>query len=269
MRTKRIASRSVIALRGDLIRRRIPAAAATHFTASNASAVNAYNWRPLRLLGRHKMSTGGGEHVGPPVPNGDEQQDAEQNRVRRKKERDLAVGERQRPGDLRGDVIADGARQDEPHRAERCPLQMWRKTYHIYFGLLALRQIEQERAGSGSRAVRTLRRRVPRTSRGLSSATAGARHSSAAPAFDRVRSFSNASCRRRARSAIGDGHGDLVVQLERAVVEVAGAEHAPLAVDDHHLGVHHRRRGTRRSGRQRRGAAGTRCGSHVSPTSRP
>ena len=42
MRTKRIASRSVIALRGDLIRMRIPAAAETHFTASNASQVNAY-----------------------------------------------------------------------------------------------------------------------------------------------------------------------------------------------------------------------------------
>ena len=49
--------------------------------------------RPLRLLGRQKMRAGGGEYVGPPVPGGDEQQDAEQNRVRGKKERDLAVGE--------------------------------------------------------------------------------------------------------------------------------------------------------------------------------
>jgi hypothetical protein len=43
IRTKRIASRRVIALRGDLIRMRIPAAAETHFTASKASQVNAYN----------------------------------------------------------------------------------------------------------------------------------------------------------------------------------------------------------------------------------
>ena len=42
--------------------------------------------RPVRLLGRQKMSAGGGEYVGPPVPSGDEQQDAKQNRVRGKKE---------------------------------------------------------------------------------------------------------------------------------------------------------------------------------------
>ena len=48
-----------------------------------------------------------------------------------KKERDLAVGERQRPGHLRGDVIADGARQDEAHRAERCPggASLWSGAY--------------------------------------------------------------------------------------------------------------------------------------------
>ena len=77
--------------------------------------------RPARLLRRQKMRAGGGEHVGPPVPRGDEQQDGEENRLRGKKERDLAVGECQRPGDLRGDVIAEGARQDEARRAERCP----------------------------------------------------------------------------------------------------------------------------------------------------
>ncbi len=87
--------------------------------------------RPARLLGRQKMSAGGGEYVGPPVPGGDEQQDAKQNRVRGKKERDFAVGERKRPGDLRGDVIADGARQDEAHRAERCPggASLWSGAY--------------------------------------------------------------------------------------------------------------------------------------------
>ena len=66
------------------------------------------------------MSAGGGEDVGPPVPSGDEQQDGKKNRVRGKKERDFAVGETKGPGDLRGDVIADGARQDAGHRAEKC-----------------------------------------------------------------------------------------------------------------------------------------------------
>ena len=77
-----------------------------------------------------------------------------------KKSETLLSGKRQRPGDLRGDVIADGARQDVAHRAERCPggaslwsgvypsrefaiqqlfnsLQVWQETYHIYLGLLA------------------------------------------------------------------------------------------------------------------------------------
>ena len=75
----------------------------------------------MRLLGRQKMSARGGEYVGPPLPGGDEQQDGNKNRVRGKKERDFAVGETKRPGDLRGDVIANGARQDVAHRAEKCP----------------------------------------------------------------------------------------------------------------------------------------------------
>src|SRR5436190_3751818 len=65
------------------------------------------------------MSAGGGEYIGPPVPNGDNEQDANQNRVRGKKEGDFAVRESKRPGDLRGDVIANGARQNVAHRAER------------------------------------------------------------------------------------------------------------------------------------------------------
>ena len=67
------------------------------------------------------MSAGGGEYVGPPVPSGDEYQDAKQNRLRGEKERDFAIGESERPGDLRGDIIADGARQNAAHRPERCP----------------------------------------------------------------------------------------------------------------------------------------------------
>ena len=77
--------------------------------------------RPARLLRRQEMRADGGEDVGPPMPGGDQQQRAEQNRVRRKEEGDFAVGEAQHPGDQRGDEIAAGARQDEPQRAERCP----------------------------------------------------------------------------------------------------------------------------------------------------
>ena len=36
------------------------------------------------------------------------------------KKRDFAVRETKRPGDLRGDVIANGGRQDAAHRAEQC-----------------------------------------------------------------------------------------------------------------------------------------------------
>ena len=77
------------------------------------------------------MSAGGGQHVGPPVPNRDHQQDANENGVRGKKEGDFAIGESKRPGDLRGDVIADGARQDVAHRAEQCPggASLWSGAY--------------------------------------------------------------------------------------------------------------------------------------------
>lgn len=44
-----------------------------------------------------------------------------------------------------------------------------------------------------------------------------------------------------ARRRIGDGHVQLVVHFERAVVEVGGPEHAPDAVDNHDLRVQHRR----------------------------
>ena len=50
------------------------------------------HWRPVCLLGRQKVSAGGGEYVGPPVPNGHDQQDANQNRVRRKNRETLLSG---------------------------------------------------------------------------------------------------------------------------------------------------------------------------------
>ena len=66
------------------------------------------------------MSARGCESICPPLPGGNEQQNGNENRVRRKKERDLAVGETKRPGDLRGDVIANGAGQDAARGAEKC-----------------------------------------------------------------------------------------------------------------------------------------------------
>ena len=39
------------------------------------------------------MTASGGQRVGPPVPGGDEQQNGNKDRVRRKEEGDLAVGE--------------------------------------------------------------------------------------------------------------------------------------------------------------------------------
>jgi hypothetical protein len=55
------------------------------------------------------------------MPSGYEQQDAKKNRLRGKKEGDLTVGETKQPGNLRGDVVAGGARQDVAPRAEQCP----------------------------------------------------------------------------------------------------------------------------------------------------
>src|SRR3982750_2082909 len=66
------------------------------------------------------MSAGGGEHVSPPVPSGNHQQNRNKHRVRGKKERDFAVGETKGPGDLRGDGIEKAGSEDEAHRAEKC-----------------------------------------------------------------------------------------------------------------------------------------------------
>src|SRR6185503_19941998 len=66
------------------------------------------------------MSARGSECICPPLPGGDEQQNGNKNRVRGEKERDFAVGETKGPGDLRGDVIANGAGQDAASGAEKC-----------------------------------------------------------------------------------------------------------------------------------------------------
>jgi hypothetical protein len=81
--------------------------------------------RPVRLLGSEKMGALGGEYVGPPVPSGDEQKNRKKNRVRGKKERDFAVGEARGPGDLRRDIILNGAGEDTAQRAEKCLRVRW------------------------------------------------------------------------------------------------------------------------------------------------
>ena len=59
---------------------------------------------------------------------------------------------------------------------------------------------------------------------------------------------------------------DLVVVLERPVVDVGRAEHRPQLVDDQHLRVRHRRRGTRRCGRRPRAARPTCAGWRAAPS---
>ena len=82
-------------------------------------ALQGVHGRPVRLLCREKMSARGRENIDPPLPRGNTEKDGNEDGVRRKEERDFAVGETQRPGDLRGDVITDGGCQDIQRRTER------------------------------------------------------------------------------------------------------------------------------------------------------
>ena len=73
----------------------------------------------MRLLRGEEMTASGGQRVGPPVPGGDEQQNGNEDRVRGKEKRYLAVGKTQHPGDSRRQVVASGTGQNPEHRAER------------------------------------------------------------------------------------------------------------------------------------------------------
>ena len=84
-------------------------------------AVQRIERRPTRLLRGDEMTAGGGQRVGPPVPGGDEQQNGDEDRVRRKEERDLAVGKTEHPGDPRRQVVASAGGQNREHRAQREP----------------------------------------------------------------------------------------------------------------------------------------------------
>ena len=59
----------------------------------------------MLLLRGEVVTASGGQRVGPPVPGRDEQQDGNEDRVRRKEKRYLAVGKTQRPGGPRRQVV--------------------------------------------------------------------------------------------------------------------------------------------------------------------
>jgi hypothetical protein len=69
-------------------------------------AVQCIEWRPMRLLRGEEMTAGSGQHIGPPVPRGDKQQNGNEDRVRGEEKRYLAVGKTQHPGGLRRQVVA-------------------------------------------------------------------------------------------------------------------------------------------------------------------
>jgi hypothetical protein len=73
----------------------------------------------MLLLRSEVMTASGGQRVGPPVPSGDEKQNGNENRVRRKEKRDLAVRKTQHPGDARRQVVASSTGQNPDYRAER------------------------------------------------------------------------------------------------------------------------------------------------------
>ena len=60
----------------------------------------------MRLLRGEVVTASGGQRVGPPVPGGDEQQNGNEDRVRRKEKGYLAVGKTQHPGGSRRQIIA-------------------------------------------------------------------------------------------------------------------------------------------------------------------
>ena len=75
--------------------------------------------RPPRLLRRNEMHARGGQQVGPPLPRRDQQQDGNEDRVRREEQRDLAVGEAHGPGETGRQVVERRGGQHRGHRVRR------------------------------------------------------------------------------------------------------------------------------------------------------
>ena len=69
---------------------------------------------------RHAWPQAAGERVCPPVPGWDEQQHRNENCVRGKEQRNLAIGNTNFPGELRGQIVTNsGGQNPESDEAER------------------------------------------------------------------------------------------------------------------------------------------------------
>ena len=106
------ASRRLMRWNGDLMNTRIPAAVRTYLHRIERLALQRVERRPVRLLRGEVVTASGGQRVGPPVPRGDEQQNGNEDRVRRKEQRDLAVGKRQHPRGSRRQIVASSRRPE-------------------------------------------------------------------------------------------------------------------------------------------------------------
>ena len=75
-------------------------------------AVQSVKHRPVRLLRGDEMSEDCGQSVGPPVPHRHQQQNNDQNSVRRKKKRNFAIGKTKGPGNLCRHIIGDASEEN-------------------------------------------------------------------------------------------------------------------------------------------------------------
>jgi len=95
------------------------------FLAGSADRAAVWEERALSSAPR-EMTPSKATSRNPVVPGWDKEQYRNKNRVRGKKERDLAVGETKCPGNLRRNVVADTAEQNPQRCAEggSCPLKI-------------------------------------------------------------------------------------------------------------------------------------------------
>ena len=75
----------------------------------------------MLLLGGKEVAACGDQRVGPPVPGGNKQENGNEDCVRRKEERDLAVRESQQPGDSCRQVITNSSGEDPGQGPEGKP----------------------------------------------------------------------------------------------------------------------------------------------------
>ena len=92
-----MASRRVMRWNGDLMNSADPGGRQNVLHRIECLALQCIKRRPMRLLRGEEVTASGGQRIGPPVPGGDEQQNGDEDRVRRKEEGDLAVGKTSAP----------------------------------------------------------------------------------------------------------------------------------------------------------------------------